>query len=127
MSRSVKKPVDSIDDVDAELAPRQLLRVADRQDLEVVAVDVDAVVDDLDVVGQHAEHRVVLEQVGHRVERAEVVHGDEVDVGARLLGGPEEVAADAAEAVDADANRHGGVSFRRGGCPGGPSVGDREP
>ena len=60
------------------------------------------------VVGQRAEHRVVLQEVGHRVERAEVVDGDEVDVGAALLGGPEEVAADAAEAVDADADGHVG-------------------
>ena len=54
-----------------------------------------------------AEDRVVLQQVGHQLLGAEVVGGDEVDVGAPLLGGPEEVAADAAEAVDADADGHG--------------------
>ena len=37
---------------------------------------------------------------------AEVVDGDEVDVGALLPGGPEEVPADPAEAVDAHTNRH---------------------
>ena len=63
------------------------------------------------VVRQHPEHRVVLQEVRHRLERPEVVDGDEVDVGATLLGGPEEVAADAAEAVDADANGHRGASF----------------
>ena len=40
------------------------------------------------------------------VERAEVVDRHEVDVDAALLGGAEEVAADATEAVDAHANRH---------------------
>ena len=36
----------------------------------------------------------------------EVVDRDELDVGAGLLRGAEEVAADAAEAVDTDANGH---------------------
>ena len=40
---------------------------------------------------------------------AEVVGGDEVDVRAPLLGRPEEVAADATEPVDADADAHQGL------------------
>ena len=48
------------DDVDAEVAPRQLRRVALGEDLERVAVDRDAVVGRLDVVVEPAEHRVVL-------------------------------------------------------------------
>ena len=43
-----------------------------------------------------------------RLEVAEVVDGDDLDVGApEALHGAEEVAADAAEAVDAHANSHG--------------------
>ena len=94
------------DDVDAEVAPRQLLGVAHGQHLERVAVDLDAVVGGLDVVVEPAEHRVVLEQVGHRLDRTEVVDRHEVDVGPGLLGRPEEVAPDAAEAVDPHADGH---------------------
>jgi hypothetical protein len=44
--------------------------------------------------------------VGHRLEVAEVVDGDDVDVGALLLGGPEEVPSDPTEPVDTDPYRH---------------------
>src|SRR5918996_1579595 len=99
-------------EVDPEVAPRQLLRVAHREHLEGVAPDLDAVVGHLDVVVEPPEHRVVLEQVGHRVDRAEVVDRHEVDVGADLGGRPEEVAADAAEAVDPHTDGHlGWTSF----------------
>jgi hypothetical protein len=60
-----------------------------------------------DVVGEHAEHRVVLEQVGDALVVHQVVGGDDLDVGTGRLDGPEEVAADAAEAVDSYANGHG--------------------
>jgi hypothetical protein len=50
--------------------------------------------------------------VRERLGVGEVVDGDEVEVGdALLLGGAEDLAADAAEAVDADADGH------RGGSP----------
>ena len=50
--------------------------------------------------------RVVLEQVGQRLVVGQVVDADDLDVGARRDDGAEEVAADAAEAVDADADGH---------------------
>ena len=54
-----------------------------------------------------AVHRVVLEQVRERLRVGEIVDGDELDVGnALLLGGADDLPADAAEAVDADANGH---------------------
>jgi hypothetical protein len=80
--------------------------VPDRQHAQLVAVHGDPVLGRLHGVRQRAEHRVELQQVSHRVERAEVVHGYEVDVRTGLLGGPEEVAADAAEAVDAHTDGH---------------------
>ena len=96
-------------DVDAEVAPRECLGVALGQHRQRVVADLDPVLGGRDLLGQHAHDRVVLEEVGHRVERAEVVHRDEVDVGAAFLRGTEEVAADAPEAVDAYANGHGMV------------------
>ena len=92
--------------VDAEVAPRQILGVAHLQHLEGVAGDVDAVVDDADVVGQDAEDRVVLQQMGHGGHVAEVVDRDEVDIGAGCLGGAKHAATDASEAIDAHPNRH---------------------
>ena len=106
-SRAVKKPGRLDHDLGADGAPVQGARVALGEDLHLVAVDDDAVLgrDDLALVGP--EDRVVLEQVGERLRIGEVVDGDDVDVGARGLRGADDVAADAAEAVDADAYGHG--------------------
>ena len=92
-------------DVDAEVLPRQLRRIAQRQHLELVAVDRDAVVLGLDVRVQVAEHRVVLQQVRERVRARQIVDRDEVDV---LVAErrAHDVAADAAEPVDADPDSH---------------------
>ena len=57
-------------DVDAEVLPGQLRRVAHRQHLELVAVDRDAVALGLDLRVQVAEHRVVLEQMRQRRARS---------------------------------------------------------
>ena len=105
------------DDVDAELTPREVGRVALAEHPQLVVADLDAVLRGADLVRQGAEHGVVLEEVGHRVQRAEVVDGDEVEVGAPLLRRPEEVAADAAEAVDADAYGHAGDHSQPGSAP----------
>ena len=95
------------DHVDAEVTPRQLRRVADLQHLELVLAHGDAGLGDLDRLRIATEHGVELQQVGHRVEAAEVVDGDEVEVRSQRLGGAEEVAPDASEAVDAYTNSHG--------------------
>ena len=87
-------------DVGAEIAPGQRGRVALGEDLDLLAVDRDRVLARLDLAREAAEDRVVLEQVGQRGGVREVVEGDEVEVGAGGVGGPEEVAADPAEAVD---------------------------
>ena len=101
-----KMPVDSITMSTPRSDHGQGLRVALGEDLDLVAVDLDAAVGDADLGVPGAEDRVVLEEVGHQLLGAEVVGGDEVDVGAPLLGRPEEVAADATEPVDADADAH---------------------
>jgi len=94
--------------VDAEVAPGQRTRVALGQDFDLLAVDRDAGVGDRDLVLERAENAVVLQQVGHRLHVAEVVGGDDLDVLMTGVDRTPEVAADAAEAVDADADRHGG-------------------
>ena len=49
-------------------------------------------------------HRVVTQQMGVGLHRSEVVDGDNVEVlAARLINGADNVAADAAKAVDGDA------------------------
>ena len=95
------------DDVDAEILPRQLRRIADRQHLELVAADRDRVVFRRDVRVQIAEHRVVFEKMRERLGAGEIVDGDEVDV---LVAErrAHDVPADAAEPVDTypDWHRH---------------------
>ncbi len=88
------------DDLGADGGPVELGGVALGEDLDLLAVDGDEVVAVLDVVFEVAEDGVVLEQVGQGRGRGEVVDGDEVDLGVGE-GGAEDVAADAAEAVDA--------------------------
>ena len=99
--------------VNAELGPWKILRIALLEHRERVSADLDAALGGLDRVRQHTEHRVVLEQVRHRVERPEVVHRHEVDVRAALLGSTEKVASNTAKTVDANAHRHIWVSFHR--------------
>jgi len=74
-------------DVDAEVSPRERRRVTLVEELELVAVDADRALRGLDLGIERAEHRVVLEQVGHRLGVAEVIDGDELDVGVALAGG----------------------------------------
>ena len=95
------------DDVGAHVAPGDVGGVLLGEDLDGGATDGDRVLREGDVVGEHAEHRVVLEQVGDALVVHQVVGGDDFDVGTGRLDGPEEVAADAAEAVDPYANGHG--------------------
>ncbi len=94
-------------DVDAEVAPRQRRGVALGEHLHPLAAGLDEAVRKADVAVEGAEDGVVLQEVCHRRGVAEVVDGDDLDVGSELLLGPEEVAADPPESVDAYANCHG--------------------
>ena len=93
-------------DVDAEVAPRKPGGVSLREHLHRLTARLDDPVAERDVACERAEHRVVLQEVGHRLRVAEVVERDDLDVGAQLLLRAEEVAADPAEAVDADPGCH---------------------
>src|SRR5690606_2111917 len=94
-------------DVDAELAPGQLRRVALGEHLETLVADADRVAADLDLLGETAMHAVIAHQVGVGLDRAEVVDGDDVDVlAAGFIDGADDVAADAAETVDGNLHGH---------------------
>ena len=96
------------DDVGAEVAPRQGGRVALGEDLDGLVADRDARRRSTDT---SSASRPRIESYLSRWARVllsvEVVDGDDLDVGAGRRHGAEEVAADAAEAVDAYANSHG--------------------
>src|SRR5699024_5456887 len=98
------------DDVDAEVVPRELRGVTLGEGADERAVDLDAALDDLHLAVVATEDRVVLEQVRLGGVVTEVVEGDDLDVGSGRLDGTEEVTTDAAEAVDANTNSHGGAS-----------------
>ena len=89
-------------DVDAEVAPRQLLRIALGEKLELLAADGDLAVADLDVLLELAQDRVVLEQVRHRFGVPEVIRRDHIEVALPLQVSAEEVPPDPPEPVDAD-------------------------
>lgn len=100
------------DEVDAELAPRQVGRVAVGDDLDHLAVDGDGVVaHGLDVGVEDAERGVVLEEVRRLLHASGVVDGDDVEgrAVAAPVPAPQEVAPDAAEPVD----RHLQLRLRR--------------
>ena len=66
-------------DIDTEFTPRELFRIALREDLESVAVHDDVTVDDLDGPRVGAVHGVVLEEMGIHRDISEVVDCDDVD------------------------------------------------
>ena len=102
---SVKRPVDSTTICAPTRSPGQLGGVALGVDLDLLAVDGDEVVAGGDLVLQVAQDRVVLEQVSQRCRAGQVVDGDKFDFGIAKRGA-QNVAANAAEAVDANLNCH---------------------
>ena len=96
------------DHVHPQLPPWQAARVALGEHADQPAIDHQPLVRDLDRSRIRAVHRVVLEEMGQGARVHQVVHGDELDVGGVLPGeGAQHVAADAAESVDGESNRHG--------------------
>ena len=93
------------DDLRANGGPVELGRIALGEDLELLAVDGDEVRAVGDVVLEVAQDGVVLEQVRERGRRGDVVHGDDFNLGVANCSA-EDVASDAAEAVNAYFYRH---------------------
>ena len=112
-SRLVKKPVDSITTSTPRSPHGSVRRVALGEHLDLARRrPTSPLVADLDGARERTVDRVVLEQVRERPGVRDVVDGDDLDVRVRLLRGAEDVAADAAEAVDPDAYGHLGSPLR---------------
>jgi hypothetical protein len=94
--------------VDAELLPGQLRRILLRADANPVAVHDEVVAVHLHGAGKAAVRGVVLRQVRVGLRIAEVVERDDLQVMllAALVMGAQDVAADAAVAVDGDFDGH---------------------
>ena len=95
------------DDVGADFVPLQVGRIAFLGQADLLAVDDQGVAFDLHVALEAAVHGVVAQHVGQVVRLQQVVDGDDLDVVAEVLHGrAQHVASDAAEAVDANLDRH---------------------
>ncbi|MCY1371374.1 hypothetical protein D9M69_585140 [compost metagenome] len=94
------------DDVCADLVPLQVRGIAFLREADLLAVDHQRVAFDADVTLEAAVHAVVLQHVGQVVGLQQVVDRHDLDVAEVLDGAAQHVAADAAEAVDADLDGH---------------------
>mmetsp|Transcript_19258 Transcript_19258/g.58140 ORF Transcript_19258/g.58140 Transcript_19258/m.58140 type:complete len:442 (-) Transcript_19258:83-1408(-) len=115
------------DDVDAQLLPRQLQGVAAGHDADVLAVHRQrVVVHDLHIRVEGTQGTVVLQQVAGLLDTAGVVDGNDVQE-RRLTAvpAPQEVAANATEAVDG--NLLGGVALHAGLRAAGRAASGRDP
>lgn len=92
-------------DLRAHGLPRNGRRVFLGEHADGLAIDGDGVGGGADVVLQVAENGIVLKQVGKGGRAGQIVDGDEFDV--RIAeGGADDVASDAAEAIDANFDSH---------------------
>src|SRR5690606_31783277 len=94
-------------DVDTEVAPREVCRVALLHHGDGLTADDDLVALERHLCVETTRDRVVLEEVSEGCVVRQVVDRDDLEVAALCEGGAEVVAADAAEAVDADFDAHG--------------------
>ena len=83
----------------SQATPVDVARGPHREDLDLLAVGDDGVIGEGDFSRVAAQNRVVLEQVGQHLGRADVVGGDDLE-GLVATSSPEDVPADAPEAVD---------------------------
>src|SRR5262249_50064973 len=95
-------------DLHAEVAPREQFRFPFGEYLYRLIADGDGIAGDRHRLRQGAEHRVVLEQMRHRLDVAEVVRGHDLDTAVTPGGvqGPPETPADPPEPVDTNSNGH---------------------
>ncbi|MCY1298930.1 hypothetical protein D9M70_484390 [compost metagenome] len=91
-------------DVDAEFLVRKRCRILDRRDLDrLAAADGDRIAFDLHLGRETTVDGVIAQQVGVGFNGAEIVDGNDFDVGAAGFDDrAEHVAADAAKTVDCD-------------------------
>ncbi len=94
------------DDVNAEIAPREGLRVALGEHPERLPADADGGVRPGHLGTDPSVGGVVLEESGVDLDGHEVVDPDDLHLGAGLADGTQEVATDAAKSVDSDSYGH---------------------
>ena len=94
------------DELDAEVFPGQVRRIALGEDLELLAAAAERALGVRDLLFQRAVDGVVLEEMRQRFGIGDVVHRDEVEP-AFVETCPKHVPTDAAEAIDADTHCHG--------------------
>src|SRR5439155_18650761 len=99
-------------EIDAEVSPGKARRVLLGEELDLLSGDGDLCVSGDNILSQRAEDRVVAEQVRHRLEVAEVVCSNHLEVPAALQVRAEEVAPNPPETVDSNPNRHRSLPHR---------------
>ena len=104
-------------DVDAQLAPGALGRVADGDGLDLLAVDDQVLVVVLDRAGKAAVGAVVLQQRGQHLVVGQVVDGDHFELVAAFDQAAKRQPADAAKTIDGDFDCHESVSSELMGRP----------
>src|SRR5690606_34331449 len=93
--------------VNAELAPGQLFRIADRRNLETLAVRDDRVAIDLHLARKAAMYRIVAEEMRIGFDRSKIVDGDDLDIlASRFQDCPDDIAADPAKSIDSYPHSH---------------------
>src|SRR2546425_2092235 len=97
------------DDVDSQVLPGELRRIALRQDLDPATIDDEAVRGCRDLARILPVVRVVLEKVGVHLRIGEVVQRNDLDLGVTFDQGFQELPSDTTETVDGDL-RHGYAS-----------------
>ena len=94
--------------LDAQFVPGDRGGVALRNHFDPLAVDADGAVDGADLAGEGAVGAVVFQKMGVGLWIGEVVYGNDFDVIRMVVvDSLEDLAADAAEPVDADSGGHG--------------------
>ena len=94
--------------LETQFLVRQFGRVLARRHLELSAARVDRVAGNGDRMREAAVHGIEAQQMRIGLDRPQIVDRYHLDVGAAGFDdGPEDIAADAAKAIDCDANGHG--------------------
>ncbi len=101
------------DDVHAQIAPGDLARIGFLEGLDFLAVNHQRAIHNLNRAVEAAIVAVVLQQVRHRLQVADVVERDDFQ-GLRMViaNGLENLAANAAETVNTDTNCHVSILLR---------------
>src|SRR6516165_4002887 len=94
-------------DIDPELAPRQLGRIALGGDPDLAAADIHPILAGRDLARKAAVNAVVAQEMRIGLDRTEVVDADDLDLGVLVfVSRPQDQPADAAKAVDRNSYRH---------------------